>query len=112
ALAPHATPQSDVSPETTRRVRDHLEDALPRGEVTVGATARALGVSVRTLQRQLATEGTTYAEVVERTRRSAASRLLDAGISVQEVASRLGYAEPTSFTRAYRRWHGHPPSKR
>ena len=35
---------------------------------------------------------------------------LQANLPVQKVADLLGYADPSNFTRAFRRWTGHPPS--
>ncbi|MEM7787029.1 MAG: AraC family transcriptional regulator ligand-binding domain-containing protein [Bacteroidota bacterium] len=111
ALADYAEPQVPTGSETVLAVRHHLAEALPRATVSVPEAAAALGLSARTLQRRLAAEGTTFAVVLETVRRETADRLLGVGLSVQEVAERLGYTEPTSFTRAYRRWHGHPPSR-
>ena len=73
--------------------------------------ARRLHLSLRTFQRRLAAEGTRYEELVDVYRREESARLLDGGASVGDVAARLGYGEPTSFTRAFRRWYGVPPSR-
>jgi AraC-like DNA-binding protein len=35
--------------------------------------------------------------------------LRDSALSVAAVAERLGYAEPASFVRAFRRWTGTTP---
>ena len=50
-------------------------------------------------------------QLVEEIRDTIASELLTGGLSVQQVASRLGYSETASFTHAYTRWHGFPPSR-
>ena len=69
-----------------------------------------LGVSERTLQRRLTELGRSFSDVVEDFRHEEAARLLATpGIPLVEVASRLGYAEQTSFTRAFRRWTGTTP---
>ena len=86
---------------------------LDRGEpVTVDAVASALHVSRRTLQRQLAAAGTSVRAELERARRDAAlSMLRDARSTIAEIAGRLGFADPSQFTRAVRRWTGAAPTE-
>ncbi|MDV6012519.1 AraC family transcriptional regulator [Haloechinothrix sp. LS1_15] len=92
------------------RVRTRLlrarTPAIPMADV-----ARELGMTERTLHRRLAAEGTGYRALVSEVREALAMELLDSGLSVEQVASRLGYAETGSFTHAYTRWRGHPPSE-
>lgn len=82
-----------------------LTAMLHTGYPAIGKTAALLGISTRTLQRQLARAGVTYAELVTRCRLREAQQLLaDKGKRVQDVAGMLGYADPSSFTRAFVRW--------
>lgn len=68
------------------------------------------GASERTPQRRLADFGRSFSDVVEELRREEAARLLaTTGLHLEEVASRLGHSERTSFTRAFRRWTGAAP---
>jgi len=39
-----------------------------------------------------------------------ATRLLEAPLPIQEVASLLGYSDPGNFTHAFKRWAGKSPS--
>jgi AraC-like DNA-binding protein len=74
-------------------------------------TARELALSERTLRRRLADEGTSFGALVVRVQTQLAVDLLaDTDLSVEEVAAELGYAEIASFSRAFRRWTGQPPS--
>jgi AraC-like DNA-binding protein len=73
--------------------------------------ADELHTTTRALHRRLAAENTSYRKLVEEIRDTIASALLAGGLTVQQVASRLGYSEPASFTHAYTRWHGVPPSR-
>jgi len=73
--------------------------------------ARALSTSVRTLRRQLAEEGTTFRELSAEVNCLLAEELLSAGLPVEQVAHRLGYATASSFTHAYRRWRGTTPGR-
>ncbi|MCV2355696.1 AraC family transcriptional regulator [Paucibacter sp. B2R-40] len=93
-----------------RALRVRLRDALAQGRADAARMAELLGVSERTLQRRLADIGRSFSDVVEEFRREEAARLLATpGLPLVEVASRLGYAEQTSFTRAFRRWTGITP---
>jgi AraC-like DNA-binding protein len=76
----------------------------PGGEVPpLAVVARALAMSVRSLQRALAGEATTYRTIVDQVRRIEACELLAAGLDVDEVARRLGY-ERSALVRALGRW--------
>ena len=67
--------------------------------------ADMLGTSPRTLQRRLHAEGRTFRDLVDAWRRESAIALLSEGsLSVQEIASRLGYRQAGAFSRAFRRW--------
>lgn len=74
------------------------------------AIAKRLGISERTLRRQLARHGTALRELVDDARRERADALLASGKTVKEVAFELGFSEPSAFSRAYKRWTGRPPS--
>lgn len=78
---------------------------------TIGELARELHVSTRTLKRKLAEHDTTFSEIVDEVRRQRALLLLDnRELSVGEVATRVGYRELPSFTRAFRKWTGMTPA--
>ncbi|MBF6723684.1 helix-turn-helix domain-containing protein, partial [Acinetobacter baumannii] len=62
------------------------------------------------LRRHLAALGVSYRHLLDEVRLVRAVRYLQANLPVQKVAELLGYAEPSNFTRAFRRWTGHPPS--
>jgi AraC-like DNA-binding protein len=67
-------------------------------------------MSARTLQRRLHDEATSFAALLDTFRREASVRLLrERDLSVEEVAFMLGYSEPSSFYRAFRRWTGQTP---
>lgn len=94
------------------RIRIVLISRLPNGAPSQLEIARALGTSTRALQRRLAAESTTYARLVESTRRELASDYLREGRhSMTEIAYLLGFSGGASFTRAFRRWTGRAPSE-
>jgi AraC-like DNA-binding protein len=67
-------------------------------------TAQELGISARSLQRRLADNGTSYSELVMEVRIGMACHLLvETDDRIRDVAARLGFADPGSFTRAFLR---------
>ena len=87
-----------------------LVESLPNGEPSEERAAKALGVSLRTLQRQLREEDVTYRSVLNDLREELArSYLAEDTYSVTEVTFLLGFASTSSFSRAFKRWTGSSP---
>lgn len=64
----------------------------------------------RTLRRRLADEGTSFRDLLAEVRQTMAEELLSStGLSVSEVAARLGYSSPSAFIHAFQKWHGCSP---
>ena len=94
-----------------QRVCMRITQALSEGVPTVSEIAGRLGMSSRTLQRRLADQGHIYQDLVDETRRNLAVRLLGRDeFSLAEIAFLTGYAEQSTFTRAFKRWHGQTPA--
>jgi AraC-like DNA-binding protein len=92
-------------------VRKTITSEMPNG-ATAAAVARALNVSVRTLQRKLVIAGTTFREVSDAVRAQLAQEYLsDPRVSIAEVALLLGFSEQASFHRAFRRWTRESPGR-
>jgi AraC-like DNA-binding protein len=89
-------------------IRDTLLRA-PTLDATMAGLARQLHMSARTLQRRLKEEGTSLRALLEQVRRARAGPLLESGQSIAEVAYLLGYAEPSAFHHAFRRWTSETP---
>lgn len=86
---------------------DRLLHTMPGTRLDAATAARALGVSRRTLTRRLGEAGVGFRELLDGELRLRARRLLDSrALSHAEIADRLGYADPTSLSRACRRWFG------
>lgn len=76
------------------------------------AIARLIHISTRTLKRRLSDEGTTFRALLAETRSSSAIELLNSSnLSLTEIAERLGFSDLSSFSQAFKRWHGVAPSK-
>lgn len=92
------------------RVRAAVLDGLPRGAAGLDAVARTMRTSRRTLQRMLAADGTSHAVLVDEVRKQLALRqVADGSLSLAEVAFFLGFADQTTFHRAFVRWTGRSP---
>lgn len=85
--------------------------AAPQTAPVAEDLARALHVSVRSLHRELAREGTTLQTIKDELRCTLASDLLRrTGLSIKQVAARVGFENEKSFARAFRGWTGETPS--
>jgi len=111
ARQPATSAASNASDELTQQVRETLAPLLANGRASVEDVARALGVSARTLQRRLERAGTKFGTLCDDARRAAAfAHLRDPRVAIKEMAFRLGFSEPSTFYRAFRRWTGNTPA--
>jgi len=92
------------------RTRAYLEEHIAQ-PVTIQDLAQALHVSVRTLNRRFAEEGTRFQLVKDGLRRDiAVHRLANSNTGVAALAFDLGFADATGFCRAFRQWTGSSPT--
>lgn len=74
--------------------------------------ARRLAVSLRTLHRRLAEEGTSHGELVDDVRREQAMlHLAGNRFSISEISFLLGFAHPNGFHKAFKRWTRMTPAQ-
>ena len=98
--------------DVTLEIRRAIMSRIPQGETEIQSVARSLATSARSLQRRLSAAGTSYQELLDSTRREAATGYLqDRRLSIGEVAYLLGYSEPPAFHRAFKRWNGITPQE-
>jgi AraC-like DNA-binding protein len=81
-------------------------------DLSLDDIARRVASSRRQLQRAYAEIGhTTFRDHLTRVRMDKAAELLSTrGLTVREVAHRVGYRQPAQFAKAFRRHHGAAPS--
>lgn len=92
------------------RVRELLARGLKDGELSLKSVAKTLGMSERSLQRQLNVENTTLKRITEELRRDLATTYLKRhDLSVSDVAYMLGFSETAPFFRAFKKWTGLTP---
>lgn len=74
--------------------------------------ARHLSMSRGSLSRRLREEGSRYQQLRDAETSLRAARLMSVpGVSVEDIAIQLGYAEAACFRRAFYRWFGIAPSR-
>lgn len=88
-----------------------LIEQLPSGEPTEEKIAQALHMSLRSLQRRLSEEDTSYRGILDKTRKELACEYLkQRHLSLSEIAFMLGFSDSSNFSRAFKRWTGLAPS--
>lgn len=92
------------------QIRAILPAHLARGKVRRETIAALLDMSERTLCRRMASEGTTFANLVDELRRDLAQSQIQQGYSPTEIAYSIGFSDPSNFYRACRRWFGKTPA--
>lgn len=95
---------------TTDAVARLVRRMLPTGGLGLELVAEQLAQHPRTLQRQLAARGTTFAGIVDAVRREEAERYLrDTDMPFGQLSGNLGFSEQSVLSRACRRWFGMSP---
>lgn len=97
---------------TAMMVRDLLAALSPADWPGFDDLAHRLNRAPATLRRQLRADGRSYMAIKDELRAARAQQMLaQDGLSVAEIASALGYSEPSAFFRAYQKWTGHSPRR-
>ena len=87
------------------RVRTEIHRLLSSGPVNIELVAEGLSVTVRTLQRRLSAEQSSYNELLDEVRRQLAlDYIKDPGANATEIAFKLGFNDSGSFGRSFKRW--------
>ncbi|BBR54858.1 MULTISPECIES: AraC family transcriptional regulator [Pseudomonas] len=93
-----------------RRIRHDLLVLDPASWPDAETLARQLCLSASTLRRRLAEEGQTYQGLKDSVRRQLAIQwLADCEVGLGTIAERLGFADSSSFYKAFRKWFGCNP---
>ena len=98
-------------PDFSERVSRILMGRLLSRTASAEAVARDLHVTLRTMNRRLEEEGTTFRDLVRQAKYDASRQLMaSTSLSLIDIALALGYATPSAFTRAFNAWSGVAPS--
>ena len=96
----------------SNRIETHLRNHECLAKSSLGEVAKCLNLSSRSLRRKLQEEGTSFSRVVDDVSAAIAKHQLTfARTSIQEIAYNLGFSQPSSFHRAFKRWTGMTPAQ-
>ena len=111
ALAFLSRQSPEAGPVVAAKVRAVLDQSLGTGSTDLVDVARVLVVHPRTLQRQLAEEGKSFASILDVVRRARArTYLTTTDMPLAQVSNLVGFAEQAVLTRCARRWWGRTPT--
>lgn len=100
--------RTSVTERLRHLLRRHLESRLP----TFDEISRMLAMTPQTLRRRLSEEGHNYQSIKEEFRRDAAINFLaKPDLSLADIAYMLGFSEPSTFYRAFKKWTGVAPGE-
>ncbi|MGL5840179.1 MAG: AraC family transcriptional regulator ligand-binding domain-containing protein [Sphingorhabdus sp.] len=89
----------------------YLASELNKSPLKLDRIATSFGLTERTLRRRLVNEGRPFRELLDHVRQDMCDLYrMENRRSMTDIAELLGYAELSAFTRAHKRWYGHPPS--
>jgi len=110
ANLPHLMSVQRVDLSLTAQIRRMLQAAGNVDELPLSCVARQLNRSEDTVRRHLKVEGSHFSEIKESVRRDRAVYHLEClNTPINQIAYMLGFAEPSSFNRAFKRWTGQTP---
>ncbi|MDX5298714.1 MAG: AraC family transcriptional regulator, partial [Gammaproteobacteria bacterium] len=100
--------QSSVTERLRRMLRRHLADEMPSLE----EVSKSLAMTPQTLRRRLQEEGQGYQSIKDDLRRDAAIEYLARpDLTLLHIANMLGFSEPSTFHRAFKKWTGVAPGE-
>ena len=87
-----------------------MRNYVIEGRADIVGFAQSAGLNQRTLQRRLTATGTSFTRLMAEARIDLARQWIQGqDYSMSEIAARLGYKDPTNFSRAFRRVTGISP---
>ena len=111
-VAPYHVVIKPVANDTgiSSRIRSMLSTDLVGEMPGFEDLTSAMNMSPRTLRRRLEKEGASYQKIKDNARRDLAISLLSReGLTVSEVAERVGFSDPSAFHRSFKKWTGQSP---
>lgn len=97
------------SNNTSRTVTKLMLERLDSKTLTIQSIAKEMFLSTRTLQYRLKSEGKVFRELLMETRERLAKKYLRENYSVEDITYLLGFAEPSVFRKAFKKWTGFTP---
>jgi AraC-like DNA-binding protein len=88
-----------------------IRSQIGAGALSRDSICRALGFNARTFAHRLKAHGVTYSGLADEAKCEAAQSLLRKDRRIAEIATILGFAEQSAFTRAFKAWSGTTPAR-
>jgi len=89
-----------------------IRDLLPKGACSLKNVAQLLGLKERALQRRLSHESSSFQQILDQVRQHMAKGHLDSPTTnLTNLAQTLGYADLSTFSKAFKLWFGVSPSQ-
>ena len=106
-LSHNANSLTDIS-QTVRHIIADRNHRYP----SIEEVAESMNMSSRTLRRQLAEQGTKFQTILDSYKEELAkNKLTHSKLSIQQIAELCGFSDAKSFSHAFKRWTGMPPSE-
>ena len=103
--------ESSIYAGIAKSVEDVVIRNLSSGDVQAKMVAEELGISVRSLNRKLNAENTSFQKILSQTRQAIAEKYLaGTGMSIEEISFLIVFSDRRSFERAFRQWTGQTPT--
>lgn len=94
------------------KVEKEIFKNIGEKEITIDLISSNLGITPRTLQNYLKTENKTFREALGKIRQKLAQHYIDnTKMDLGTISFLLGYSEPSSFFRAYKKWNKKTPKQ-
>jgi len=91
-------------------IRQHLVSSLGRYP-SIEEIAHQLNMSQRTLSRRLKERQTSYQQILNEVRAGLSKEyLINTSLTIAQVSTLVGFSEPNTFSKAFKKWHGKNPS--
>ncbi len=104
--------EAALRPTIDENLRILVRQLLPLGKCRLDIVSSALGVDKRTLQRRLKEVNTTFQTLIDQERQKIAVKYLkESDLGIAQISDLLGYADPSIFSRNFKRWYGSSPAE-
>ena len=102
--------EAEFSDDSVSQVEKLIRQALNSGSCNADKVASFMGIHRRTLHRLLKKEHTSFTELLDKVRQDLARKMLEqTHLSITMISESLCYAEPSAFSRAFKRWFNTTP---
>lgn len=92
-------------------VRRYMLQTIPGVNLSLKSAACDLNMSVRTLQRKLLAENTSYQAILDGVRKELANKYLEENISLVEISFLLGFESQSAFNKFFKKHFGKQPTQ-